>query len=223
MTAEEETKEEKGEEATLKATKSSGSSNTWLYWQLIFSGCVLNIMTKGTISIFETLLVMFVTSQFHWAELQAGLVLSVCGFVGLVCLLQFGLFLHYFEDVDLIIGGIAVMILSCICLDHLVLPEVTQWRLYLSLVCMFAIGYPIGHTALIGVYSKVLTAGPQGKMLGLFSSCGSLARIVFPTFAGYIVQHYGFAGAFSMASVVLVLCCIYLIVKRKSIISVSNA
>ncbi len=180
------------------------------------------LLIQGTISIFETLLIMFVTSQFQWEELQAGLVISGCGFLGMICLLQFGAFTKVFQDIDLIIYGVLIMILSCICLDNTILPAVTSWRLYLSLFLMFALGYPVGHTALIGVYSKILKSGPQGKLLGLFSSCGSLARIAFPTISGYIVEEYGFGGAFSLASIILLLSFAYLIVNRKLILDLTT-
>lgn len=36
----------------------------------------------------------------------------------------------------------------------------------------------------LGLFSKVVGAQPQGTLLGWFGSAGSLARIVFPVIAG---------------------------------------
>lgn len=45
-------------------------------------------------------------------------------------------------------------------------------------------GYPVGHTALLCLFSKIQKDGPQGRLLGWFGFSGSLARVLFPLTAG---------------------------------------
>ena len=62
----------------------------------------------------------------------------------------------------------------------------------------------LGHTALIGIFSKVLKAGPQGKAFGLFGSAGSLARVIFPLTAGILTDWYSDHTVFILACFVLI-------------------
>ena len=51
---------------------------------------------------------------------------------------------------------------------------------------MYAVGYPIGHTAVLGAFSKIQKSGPQAAMMGWFATSGSFARIVLPIISGYL-------------------------------------
>jgi hypothetical protein len=57
---------------------------------------------------------------------------------------------------------------------------------YTATWAVYAIAYPIGHTAVLGYFSKVvsLNKGSQGLMLSWFGSAGSVARICFPLISG---------------------------------------
>mgnify|MGYP002819223032 CR=1 FL=1 len=56
--------------------------------------------------------------------------------------------------------------------------------------CIHA-GYPVGHTAVIGWFSKAIKQRPQGLLMGLFASAGSVARIVFPVCSGMAADAWG--------------------------------
>ena len=58
----------------------------------------------------------------------------------------------------------------------------------MTVVLMYALGYPIGHTAVLGAFSKAQKHGRQGALMGWFASAGSLARIVLPVTSGYLEQ-----------------------------------
>ena len=45
-----------------------------------------------------------------------------------------------------------------------------------AIVGMYGIGYPIGHTAVIGWFSKAMKHRPQGMLMGLFASTASSGR-----------------------------------------------
>ena len=59
-------------------------------------------------------------------------------------------------------------------------------RYITSVVLMYAVGYPIGHTAVLGAFSKIQKSGPQAALMGWFATAGSLSRIIFPILSGYL-------------------------------------
>ena len=90
------------------------------------------------------------------------------------------------DDVELILYGIGVMVLSCLLMFRGIWApligndDVDAYAIWLTaMISMYGIGYPIGHTAVIGWFSKAMKNKPQGFLLGIFGSAGSLARIVF--------------------------------------------
>lgn len=149
----------------------------------------------------------------------------MCGVVGVGFLLSFPILLRFFKDLDLILFGIAIMVVACLLVDSVpflghhqdLYSKSEEERIYLALILMFAVGYPIGHTALIGAFSKIHKAGPQGTMMGIFGSCGSIARIVFPTLAGIIASKLGFAYAFLFTAIALVLSMIVMAWYRQTV------
>ncbi len=146
---------------------------------------------------------MFVSTHFHWDSIRLGIIISVCGIIGVIILLFFPIILRYVHEVHLIVGGFFMMTLSCLSCAKSLFPIVSEHMIYASLFLMFSIGYPIGHTALIGVFSKLCRNGPQGKLLGIFGSCGSLARIIFPICSAIGVQYFGFDWAFGVTALLL--------------------
>ena len=85
---------------------------------------------------------------------------SLCFFFSSSCYIH--AFLHdiYFlsTDIQLMLGGIGVMIIAQ--LIGLSYGRVPQYGRYLtSVVLMYAVGYPIGHTAVLGAFSKIQKSG----------------------------------------------------------------
>ena len=119
-------------------------------------GCMmLNVSTKGSIGCFETLGISIAESQFAISSTIAGTVVATCGTVGVFALLSMGKLSQFFSDIQLISGGMIVMsigILSLTAIDED--GANSSWRYYLSIFMIYSIGYPIGHTAVIGLFSK---------------------------------------------------------------------
>jgi MFS family permease len=139
--------------------------------------------TKGSIGVFETLGGEISSSVLHWSKDQTGLAFGGSGVIGVLFLLLFHIIVQYADDLDLVLGGVVIMIVSC-----LLVLSLAPSSFLASIVLMYAIGYPIGHTALLGWFSKITKQGPQGYLLGWFGSTGSSARILFPLLAGYFVD-----------------------------------
>ena len=67
----------------------------------------------------------------------------------------------------------------------------------------YGVGYPVGHTAVIGWFSKAMKNRPQGMLMGLFASAGSLARIVFPICTGLVADSFGSDAVFATLATLL--------------------
>jgi ceroid-lipofuscinosis MFS transporter 7 len=119
-------------------------------------GCMLlNISTKGSIGSFETMGVSMAMSHFDMTSSQAGTVVASCGTIGVISLLSMGRFSQYLSDIQLISSGMIVMasgILSLTVLDED--NANPSWRFVLAIFMIYSVGYPIGHTAVIGLFSK---------------------------------------------------------------------
>jgi ceroid-lipofuscinosis MFS transporter 7 len=154
--------------------------------KVAIAGCILNVVLKGSIGIFETLGSTFVMTHINWDGLQTGYTYASFGFCGIFLLISFSLFQNScrVKDLDLIKIGMIFMALSCFLLA-MVFTSAPTTQFYFALTLMYVVGYPLGHTALLGAVSNVIT-GPQGTLMGWFSAFGSLARILSPLLAGYL-------------------------------------
>lgn len=156
--------------------------------KLVVAGCLLNVATKGTIGVFEALGSEFVITRFGWKSSQVGVFFSVFGAMGVLALLMFSSLVSCFSDIQLIVFGMCVMVVSCLVIAMQLYSQ-SELQFYLAIAMMYSIGYPIGHTALIGMFSKISKSGPQGAILGWFGAAGSLARILFPILAGFLAEY----------------------------------
>ena len=116
---------------------------------------LLNVATKGSIACFETLGIEYAETHFNMVSQNAGMLVATCGTFGVFALLSMGNLEAHFSDVQLICGGMIVMgsgIMSLVGVEagH----ENSHWRYFFSMFLIYAIGYPIGHTAVIGLFSK---------------------------------------------------------------------
>ena len=156
-------------------------------------GCMLlNISTKGSIGSFETLGISFAESHFGLEPEFAGMIVSINGMIGVIALLSMGHLGKFLTDIQMILGGITVCAVGIISFSTLQSVENgadnATWKYFLGIFLIYGIGYPIGHTAVIGLFSKIVGRRAQGTLQGWFASAGSLARILFPIMSGYISE-----------------------------------
>lgn len=88
------------------------------------------------------------------------------------------------------VGGVLIMIVSCILLAFGE-SNLSPVQYYAAIFCMYASGYPIGHTAVLTWFSKLSKQAAEGFLLGWFGSAGSIGRIIFPALAGWISETWG--------------------------------
>lgn len=148
----------------------------------------LNVTTKGSIAVFETLGPRLAVQSYGLTPAQCGMLFAISGAVGVGALLSFRHICRFANDVTLVVGGICTMAVGCAIISAPLTHGVGRSLFCLGVFLVFAIGYPIGHTALLGLFSKAVGTGKgkQGEMLGYFGSVGSLARICFPVAAALL-------------------------------------
>jgi MFS family permease len=176
---------------------------------LAILGCLLNIATKGTIAVYETMAVQYDIVLLHGSSMQTGLVVSISGALGAIVLFFFNQLTIRFSDFSLIVGGMTLMCLSCGILGFS--NNFISAIFFISVAVMYTAAYPIGHTAILGMFSKIISDGPQGEMMGWFASSGSIARVVFPILAGVISNTFDDRLIFIVMSMVLVIAILFTI------------
>jgi MFS transporter, ceroid-lipofuscinosis neuronal protein 7 len=200
-----ETKKPHGKRQVLEeyANEKVALAGGYLYltiYDLCILGCMLlNVATKGSIASFETLGIAIAEEYFDMSSSRAGFIIAACGLCGVVALLHLGILERNFTDVYIIAGGMVVMI-SGICglliIDASGAVGRSDWGYVLSMFLIYGVGYPIGHTAVIGLFSKSTCAFQNGflqsclpdttsfsHLYSFFGSCrsstpGRIARLV---------------------------------------------
>lgn len=160
----------------------------------IFAGLILNICTKGSIGVFETMGIPIAVSHFGVSNEVAGYTVSACGAVGVLALaFLMKPLVERFHDTKLMVGGVFVMIISCLLMCNYSTDggPGPAWQYFLGVFTMYASGYPIGHTAVLTWYSKLSKQAAQGFLQGWFGSAGSVGRILLPAVSGIISEYYG--------------------------------
>lgn len=160
----------------------------------IFAGLLLNVATKGSVGVFETMGIPIAIAHFDVSNTVAGYTVSACGAVGVFALaFLMKPLVERFHDTKLMAGGVFVMILSCVLMRNYSTDGSpgSQWQYFLAIFTMYASGYPIGHTAVLTWYSKLSKQAAQGFLQGWFGSAGSVGRIVLPAISGIISEYYG--------------------------------
>ncbi len=151
--------DEKRKSKKREAIDDHANQKVWIgltIYDCCILGCMaLNVSTKGSISAFETLGVSIAESHFNMSSARAGTIVASCGTIGVMSLLSMGYLAKYFSDIQLICGGMVVMASGIISLTTLDEDQPNEgWRYFVAIFLVYSIGYPIGHTAVIGLFSK---------------------------------------------------------------------
>lgn len=119
-------------------------------------GCMMmNVSTQGNMGTFETLGVAVAESQFNLSATLAGSIVGTCGTIGVISLLSMGRLSQIFSDIQLICGGMTMMSAGILFLSLMEEDgDNDSWRFLISIFMIYSVGYPIGHTAVIGMFSK---------------------------------------------------------------------
>lgn len=151
--------------------------------EAVFAFCMfLNVISKGSFGAFEAIGVMLAQDSFGKTSDQAGYTIAVFGVVGVLFLLSMEKIEKFMNDIQMMWVGTITMTLGALimCQYPTEVYPLSQYRYYLGVFCIYGFGYPIGHTACIGLFSKLIRNQPQGALQGWFATSGSVARVIFP-------------------------------------------
>ncbi len=128
----------------------------------VYSGAMvacmaLNALTKGPMSCFETLGIDFAETRFDIYRAEAGSIVATMGLIGSMNLILMRLSFNKYSDAAMTCFGILIFMVGIamnLTLDKEESENNSKWRYALSMFFTYAIGYPICHTALVGMFSK---------------------------------------------------------------------
>jgi len=188
------------EATTTKEVKIFAPQNTALnhvFYLMIF----LNFTTRGAIATYESQASTILLDFYHITQLQLGFIVTISGSVGTLQLLFFKQFwTKHFSDMTLMIGGFfligaaAVLVVDFGPTNN---ARQARWRFILSMFIVYAIGYPIANSAVLGSFSTLQKAGRQATAQSQFALMGSFARVIFPVLAGYMEQYVDPTSSFA--------------------------
>jgi ceroid-lipofuscinosis MFS transporter 7 len=153
-------KKDIGKKSTRRVAVDAVANSQTMIGMTVYDCCImgcmlLNVSTKGSIASFETLGISIAESHFQMESAQAGAIVAACGTVGVGSLLSIGYLTEYMTDIQLITGGLVVMAMGIASLTSLEEgADNSPWRFTAAIFMIYAIGYPVGHTAVIGLFSK---------------------------------------------------------------------
>lgn len=185
---------------------------------------MLNIVTKGAISAFETLGTNIAMEHFGLTASDAGYIVAVCGFLGVIELLCMGRITKYLTDVQMIAGGCLAMIAGMASLIGLDedgngddAANNPTWRYVFAIFMVYTVGFSIAQAAVLGLFSKIVGRIPQGALMGWFSVVGAGSRVVYPIVSGYIVHYQNVGTLFIILIFTLGLAIAYVATNRATL------
>lgn len=177
-------------------------------YEITLVGCMLlNFCTRGSIAVFETQNVYIAHCSFGLSHSKVGVIVGTCGAIGVAVLLSMKFISKILSDVTMVGIGMSFMVVGNMLLLNLRPDDQNpNWIYIMAIFFVYSVGYPIGNTSSISLFSKIVGRRPQGTLQGLFASAGSLARIIFPIASGYISKLFGLEPLLAFIIVVIVTC-----------------
>jgi len=177
-------------------------------YEIALVGCMLlNFCTRGSIAVFETQNVYIAHISFGLSHSQVGAIVGFCGAIGVFVLLNMKFITKVLSDVTMVGLGMSFMVIgNMLLLDLRPDDKNPSWIYIMAIFFVYSVGYPIGNTSSIALFSKIVGRRPQGTLQGLFASAGSLARIIFPIASGYITKLFGLQPLLVFIIVVILVC-----------------
>lgn len=174
-----------------------GADNVPRY-ALLVSCLLINVCFRGVVAEVETVVAPNLMQLFGLSLDKTSFYIGALGIVGLAIYFGMKPLSRRFGDFSLVTYGLAATALGAAALAQ------TRFRLplplYLAAVgAVWSFGYPVGQTAVLSLFSKVLAHLPPGGFLGLFSAAGSMARMVFAAMAGWLDGSFGTSAPFQLA------------------------
>jgi len=156
---------------------------------------LINICFRGMVAELETVASPVLMGNFHLSLDNASYDIGFLGFLGFFVYMGFKPIAKRFSDRQLVLAGLGFAILGSLLLCQSFVP-LPLWSYSVGLGLIWSLAFPVGQTAVLSLFSKVLAGLPAGGFLGVFSACGSLARVLFAISAATIWDLLGERAVF---------------------------
>lgn len=174
---------------------------------------LINLVFRGVLAQLETVSIPFMTEQFGMDYGTASVWMTIIGGLGLFIYFSFKPVSRLYSDKTLVAVGLCFIAFGCLPLSVHTFVQRMSVSFYIMLLSFtWSIAYPIGQTAILALFSKVLRGCSVGSFMGLFSASGAISPLVLSVLATKLWEHYGRESVFGftvgMVSVagVLMLC-----------------
>lgn len=177
--------------------------------QEVLTLCIfLNFTTRGVLAVYESVGTALLLDRYHLSEIEAAGLMSLGGVVGTVNLLLFrDVWTKHFDDVTLLLAGLMVIL----CAQGFVLDLGTGrephllWQYALSHALVYAVGYPIANSAVLGLFAFYNQRERQALRQGQLARMAGVGRIVLPIVATTMNQYLHPLAAFALVSLLMCL------------------
>eukprot|EP00741_Cyanophora_paradoxa_P017503 tig00020995_g16912.t1 len=175
-------------------------------YPLLVCGAV-NLVVRGVMAVIETIGTVITSRYFRLGPMGSGLLFGAIGVLALAVFLSMRWLAGRFGEARLAQAGLACTALGLTALAALdAVPSLPLFGAALALV--WALGHPLGQTALLSIFSGLLGPRKQGQWMGWFTSSGALARIAFASASGLALPALGLPPlALGTAALVLAASC----------------
>ena len=153
---------------------------------------VINMAFRGVVAELETVTVPLMMELYDMRFDKASYYITLVGILGLGTYFLMKPISKYISDRKLVVVGMILGIIGCLPLGYpAISDQITLPFFVLMVIVMWSFAFPIGQTAVLSLFSKVLAGLPAGGFLGLFSSCGATGRMFFALFAVSMWTRFG--------------------------------
>lgn len=141
-------------------------------------------------TVFESIGTLYTQHAYNWGITDNSIMYAILGLICIFSLLFLQVFVRFFNDRILVLGGTVLTIMGFFILTKFGDGYVSFARFCIG-VPLCSAGYATSVAVLISIYSKVLENFEQAMLMGWLSSVGSIARIIGPLFASDVLQYGG--------------------------------
>lgn len=167
--------------------------------------CLYNqFMFYTAFTVFETIGTPYTQNAYGWDVRKNGFLFAGIGGGCIVSLVILQVFAMFFSDRLLLLvceilmtGGFAMLI------EYPFSKDVELLRFLVGVITA-SVGFSSACAILMALFSKLLGDAEQGLMMGWLSATGSLARVIGPLFASYVLEYVGGSLVFLIVVVGLV-------------------
>lgn len=158
---------------------------------------LINVVFRGILAALETVSIPFLMEQYSVTYGFASICMTAIGILGVVTYFSLRFFVHKVSDRKLVLLGLIAIAVGCVPLSVPYLVNMFNVVLYVILLAFtWSVAYPIGQTAILSLYSKILAGLHVGGLIGLFSTSGALSPLFLSIVASKLWEDSGRESVF---------------------------